>query len=172
MEKQYRWLFLGGGILSIIAGIYMFSRPFVGLASMAIFLSIVILISGIAEVVQFFGGNKSGWLLCSGIISILLGLSLMFSSPFQLVAFIPYMIACWILIASFTRFLLSFSVRKVSGSYANQLLIIGIIGIITGIILLCNPIAAAIGVIFVAGFSFIYRGISDIVLFFKLGKEA
>lgn len=64
------------GVLTVIAGGYMVSNPGVALATMTLVLAIYLLISGIFEVMMAFQVKPVkgwGWVLFSGIISVLLG---------------------------------------------------------------------------------------------------
>jgi len=64
------------GILTVVVGALIVSRPGVGLASMTLFLAAYFLISGIFEIVwgfQIRPANGWGWTLFGGIVSLLLG---------------------------------------------------------------------------------------------------
>jgi uncharacterized membrane protein HdeD (DUF308 family) len=65
------------GALSAITGVYMLARPGVALASLTLFLAGYFIVAGIAEVIGAFGARPRagwGWLLFSGIVSVLLGI--------------------------------------------------------------------------------------------------
>ena len=67
---------LTSGILITILGISMLFTPFQNLVALVTFVGVSMLISGIAEVIAFFGeekGNRIGWILSSGIITTVIG---------------------------------------------------------------------------------------------------
>ena len=64
------------GVLSIIAGGYMVGNPTVASATLTIFLAAYLFVSGISEIIMAFQIKPVsgwGWMLFSGILSVLLG---------------------------------------------------------------------------------------------------
>lgn len=63
-------------VLAIVAGIYMLANPAVALATLTVFLAAYLVVSGIFEILMAFQikPNKGwGWVLFSGIVSLVLG---------------------------------------------------------------------------------------------------
>ncbi len=169
MNKTFRWVILTGGILSVLAGLYMFASPLASLASIAFILAVIMLVNGIAEVFRYFSekGEKSGVILAGGIITIILSLCLMSSTWFGLVSFIPFMFAFWVLATGCARFVFGFSERKRSKKEGNYLLIVGVLGMIAGIFMLGHPLFTGVMVAYMIGFGFVYQGIANFVIFSK-----
>jgi len=72
-EGAFRFLF---SILAVLAGLYLLFRPGAGLATITLFLAVWFFIDGIACLVQGFRWRPSegwGWMVFSGIVSIILG---------------------------------------------------------------------------------------------------
>ena len=71
MKKLYnstKWLVLISGVLIAILGISMLFTPLENLVTLALFIGIAMLVSGISEIVSFCGeekGQRSGWMLAS-----------------------------------------------------------------------------------------------------------
>ncbi len=173
MSTQFKWIFLIGGIFSVLAGLYLFFQPVASLASLTFVFSVVMLVNGIAEVIRYFSEkeNRTGALLASGILTIILSICLLSSSPLGLVSFIPYMFALWILMSACTRVVLSFAKRKINKTDANYLLIMGILGIIASMFLFGHPLFTGLIVAYMIGFSFVYQGIANLVIFYKFSKQ-
>lgn len=173
MKKEFRWILLISGVFSILTGLYMFSKPAASLASLTLFFSIIMLINGIAESIHFFfeKDNRNGMTLFSGIITIILSLCLITSTWVGLVTFIPYMFAFWVLISGFTKLFFGFSERKNNKKDGNYLIIVGILGIVAGIFLSSHPLFTGLAVAYMIGISFVYQGISNFIIFYKLRKK-
>lgn len=169
MNKSFKWWSIFAGIISIIAGGYMISRPASSLASLAYFFAFVFMFSGIAEIVKYFSkdGIKSGWVLFHGIVTLLLAVCLLSGSYLNLVLFIPYIFTIWVLFSGISKIMISFAARKIDKKTGNLMLFLGIIGIIAGFTMLSHPIMTGILVAYIVGFIFIYNGVSSLILAFK-----
>lgn len=169
MRKEFRITALVVGILSIIAGIYMFVSPITSLASFSFFFAAVMFINGVYEIIHYFADKEDHILivLLNGILTILLSILVLSSPLFAAATIIPYFFACWILFSGITRFVISFKIRYITRRGGFYLLLIGILGIICGIIMLMHPLFTSLFVAYLIGFDFIYHGIISIVLFFR-----
>ncbi|MBF0805615.1 MULTISPECIES: HdeD family acid-resistance protein [unclassified Streptococcus] len=168
MLKRYAWLLLVVGILSLLAGFWVVAHPGMALAGIGIAVAIFFLIDGISNVVQYFANEyKSGWSLFNGVITTLLAMMLLTDGFGARTAFMTYMIAFWVLFSGITRFMLSFDVKKVNRSTGSTLMWTGILGIITGTLMMMTPFFTAVMISYMVGFTFIYQGIASIVLYFK-----
>ena len=169
MKKEFRLTALAVGILSIIAGIYMFISPIISLASFSFFFAAVMFINGVYEIIHYFADKEDHIfiVLLNGIITILLSILVLSSPLFAAATLIPYLFACWILFSGITRFIISFKIRYITRRGGFYLLLIGILGIICGIVMLMHPLFTSLFVAYMIGFDFIYHGIISIVLFFR-----
>lgn len=173
MSKSFKWWSIFAGIISIFAGFYMLTRPAASLASLAWFFAFILLFNGVAEIVKYFSKDsvKSGWVLLHGIVTLLLSLCLLSGNFLNLVMFIPYIFAIWVLFSGISKIMISFVARKEEKKAGNMLLFLGILGIIAGIIMLSHPLMTGIMVAYTIGFIFIYNGISSLILAFKGNGE-
>ena len=91
-----------GGILFLLAGIYCLCNPDVGLLSLSLYLGIVMLISGIIDIVVFAVSSRyaagAGWFLADGILTVLLSLFLLFNQAFIVLSLPDYMSSLTVLI--------------------------------------------------------------------------
>ena len=163
MKKEFRLTALAVGILSIIAGIYMFISPITSLASFSFFFAAVMFINGVYEIIHYFADKEDHIfiVLLNGIITILLSILVLSSPLFAVATFIPYLFACWILFSGITRFIISFKIRYITRRGGFYLLLI------CGIVMLMHPLFTSLFVAYMIGFDFIYHGIISIVLFFR-----
>jgi len=176
MLKSMRWLLLISGILIVILGITMLFTPLENLATLAIFIGISILISGISEIVSFCGeekGRRDRWMLASGILSTIFGIWTIFGSGAQaLISFISFILAVWILISSIMRIIDSISLKSKNSSIWGWVptFAFGIIGAVFGIVLLFSPLLSRIIISVSIALILISHGVDNILIFFRIKK--
>lgn len=172
--KSMRWLLLISGILVVILGITMLFMPLENLVTLVIFVGISMLISGISEIVSFCGeekGHRSGWMLASGILSVLFGIWTIFGRGTEaLAAFIPIIFAVWVLSSGIMRIVGSVSLKSEGFSLWGWLLAFGILGTVFGFLLLFSPILSGMIVSVSLALILISHGFNNIILFFRIKK--
>lgn len=169
--KKFRWVAMLTGVLLIGLGIFVFANPAVTLVSLAIWAAVGMFVSGLYEIVGYFGTKKENrvtLVLISGIISMLLGISLVTSGLGELSLFVPTIFAFWILMSGITKVFLGIDANKYIERSGTVLIMLGIFGTIFGAILLNHPLLSAIMVIYLIAISLVYQGVAAIVLSFKL----
>ncbi|WP_099223821.1 HdeD family acid-resistance protein [Listeria costaricensis] len=173
MKTFGRVLLLIAGILMIIMGIWLLFNPVATLLASNVFFAIVLLVSGIFHTVSYFSDKKlqhvSGWVLAEGILSILLGVFMLFNEIAG-AATLVMLFAMWVLFAGIMRIISSMSAKNNNVSGWGWLLALGIIGVVLGFIAMFDPVVSVIGIVIVMATFFIVQGISAIASFFFLGK--
>ncbi len=74
------------GLLSLLAGGYMVSQPAEALGTLTLLLAVYFVATGIVEIIAAFGDKPAdgwGWVLFSGIVSLLLGIMIWRQFPFS-----------------------------------------------------------------------------------------
>jgi uncharacterized membrane protein HdeD (DUF308 family) len=165
------WWFLVKGLLLIAAGIAIFARPVAGYAGLSILFTIVIITSGIAQVI-FATSNKAllkgwGWTLVSGIIDIAIGIYLAMY-PLLTMATLPYFVGFWLIFKSFYLMGASFDLSDLGLSGWGWLLFGGFLVLLAGFYIIYYPVAGALGIVAISGTAFILAGILYSILSFKL----
>jgi hypothetical protein len=165
------WWFLVKGLLLIAAGIAIFARPVAGYAGLSILFTIVIITSGIAQVI-FATSNKAllkgwGWTLVSGILDIAIGIYLAMY-PLVTMATLPFFVGFWLIFKSFYLMGASFDLNDLGLSGWGWLLFGGFLVLLAGFYIIYYPVAGALGIVAVSGTAFILAGILYSILSFKL----
>lgn len=172
--KSMKWLLLISGILILILGITMLFTPLENLITLAIFIGISMLISGISEIISFCNeekGNRSGWMLASGILSTLFGIWTIFGSGTNaLIVFIPFIFAVWVLSSSIMRIVGSISLKSEGSPVWGWLLAFGILGAVFGFLLLFSPVLSGVIISISIALILISHGVDNILIFFRLNK--
>ena len=104
------------GLAYIFFGIYLISRPAVGVLSLTLVLATLLVIAGIFDIVQFFqvrSRARSGWILADGIISVLLGLLIYAHWPSSSFWALGTLVGVGMIVSGVTRVMLSLTVRRV-----------------------------------------------------------
>jgi len=159
------------GIIFIIAGISIFSKPASGYLNLSLFFSVVILCSGFSQI--FFSLSNStilkgwGWILVSGILDVAIGAYLLMY-PLMTMVTLPYFVGFWLIIRSFYLMGAAFDLRELNSKGWGLLLFGGIVVLALGLLVLYYPAAGVVGIIAVSGSAFIVGGLVNIYLAFKL----
>ncbi|GGB02439.1 HdeD family acid-resistance protein [Puia dinghuensis] len=165
------WWFIIVGLLFIVSGIAVLSRPLEGYVSLSVLFSIAILGIGISQIV-FAIGNKDilpgwGWTLASGIIDVAVG-AYLFMFPVVTMATLPYFVGFWLMFRSFYIMGASMDIQSFGISGWGWLFSGGILLLILSGLILYFPTAAAVGIVAWSGLAFLTGGLLSIVLAFKL----
>ena len=181
--KTFRWLMPIAGLLAIGLGISVFFTPLTSLTTIAIFFGIGILFSGISEIISFYGagkGKRSGWMLFTGIVSVLFGLWASFGIGMYAIArFIPFIFAGWIMALAIERIADAVARKYVENedgttTYKRSVnkwgLFLGILTLLSSIVLMFNPFMSARLVSIMLSVLLIIYGINTIELFFRVRK--
>ena len=131
-------------IFSIILGLLGFAilfNPVKTVVIITILLSIIMIVSGIANLSVFFSlktVSSSYFFLIEGIISIVLGLIVLMNENAR-ENLLPLLIAFWIILKSITAIVTSTTLKRIGNSAWLYLFSWGIIGIIIGFLITAFP---------------------------------
>lgn len=172
--KSIKWFKLITGILIVLLGIIMLFTPLQNLVTLTIFIGISMLLSGIVEIVEFFGEEKSSrsnWTLVSGILVTIMGIWVMFGSGSSaLLASLPYIFAISVIGSSISHIIGSQELKTEGFTYWVWVMFLGILGIILGIALLFLPDFSSMVVAYIVAAMLIAYGAENIVIFFRMNK--
>jgi uncharacterized membrane protein HdeD (DUF308 family) len=165
------WWFIIIGILFIVAGIAVLSRPLEGYVGLSVLFSFIILAIGISQI-AFSLGNRDilpgwGWTLVSGIIDVAAGAYLLVF-PVVTMATLPYFVGFWLMFRSFYIMGASMDLQSFGVSGWGWLFTGGILLLILSGLILYFPVAAAAGIVAWSGLAFLTGGVLSMVLAFKL----
>ncbi len=132
------WLVLFGGLVQLIhafqskgighilwklvvaafylaAGAYIIARPALGLAGLTLALAAFFCAAGVVDIIAYFSTRKSGgsaWMLLSGIVTLLLGLTIWSRWPATSLWFLGTLVGISMLMAGTVRLMMALAVRK------------------------------------------------------------
>lgn len=167
------WMPLIRGILLVIIGILMFTRPGATLLSLLWFMGIYWIMDGVFSLIEGVRGHSEKsrvWLFISGIVSILGGLVIL-GNPIVsgLVGgtFVAYLIGFAILVSGI---MMIFAGREKNGvrQWSVWGLIMGILYSLFGLFVISNPLVTMVTLTWVFSIWAIVAGVTAIVMAFRL----
>jgi uncharacterized membrane protein HdeD (DUF308 family) len=164
------WWFIIKGILFIIAGVAVLSRPVEGYVGLSILFSLVILGIGVSELAFSISNRKWlpgwGWTLVSGIIDVVLGVYLLNFLTVTM-ATLPFFVGFWLLFRAFYIMGISFDLDNVKVPGWGWLFAGGLLLMFVSFLILYFPVAGAVGIVTCSGIAFLIGGALYIALAFK-----
>jgi uncharacterized membrane protein HdeD (DUF308 family) len=103
------------GLVYLIGGIYFLTHTIMGVATLTLLLSCIILAEGLIEVVSYFrlrNEGASAWILINGIITLLLGGLIFFHWPSSSIWAIGTLIGINLLMTGISRLMFGLAARK------------------------------------------------------------
>ncbi len=164
--RKFMWIL--SGICLLILGIYLMLNPLSALNYIAILLAIIIVIQGIAGIVEYSNSKDrsgKGWDLFAAILNTIFGIFLLFS-PLNLVltAILPIMFGIWVMVKGLMQCIESIYLSKINSEIWGYVLTFGILNFLVGILMLTNPLIPAFTLAFYIGIGFIAAGLSSIFI--------
>jgi len=161
------------GILFVIISIVVFTSPMGSLLTLSLFFALSFLFGGISEIVFAIANRDQlenwGWSLAFGIITFVVGISLV-SHPALSLTVLAFYIGFLLLFRSIASISFALDVKKHGSKNWGGLLVFGILGAIVSFILIWNPVFAGMSVVILVAMSFLFAGLFSILLSLQLRK--
>jgi len=164
--KRHKWCLIIAGIVISLLGLYSMFHPAKAILSLAVFIGLGFIISGISHIFALCSHNNDsvdhpGWFMAQGVFEIILGVILLSNLGVTVIS-IPLMVAFWAMFDGVMRTTASFQLKKAGIDKWWILLLYGIISILFALILLSRPFAGFIAVTFLLGITLLAWGITAI----------
>lgn len=168
---QNWWVYLLLGIMLIVFGVYFMTTPLESYLSLAILFVISFFASGIFKII-FAISNKNilegwGWHLAMGIIGILLGIYLARNMGVSM-AILPFLVSFFFMMSGASIIAISVGLNKMGVKNWYWTLILGILTVLLSFLLIFNPVAAGMSLVYYTGLSFIFAGAGYIFLSLRM----
>ncbi len=169
METLLRkwWVILLQGILLIVLSIYVFNHPGATLVGLSFWISLLILLAGVAGIIGWFLSEKNQrepfglvWSIFSALFGVLLLSRIGFAMDMftNLLGFWMVLIGVWLAQEGWGK--------RNAGAMGWVTLIAGLLSIVTGLMVIFNIVLGAIAVSTLVGLQMLLAGIGLIVLAF------
>jgi uncharacterized membrane protein HdeD (DUF308 family) len=171
--QTYWWTFLIRGFLALAFGIMALIWPGITLMALVLLFGIYVVVEGIFSIVAAFSNREArAWwiLLLEGIVSIAVG-GIAFIWPGITAVVLLIFIAIWAIFTGLLEIGAAVQLRKeMQGEWI--LALIGVLSILIGIILIFNPAAGALAVVWLIGIYAVIFGGLLVFLGMKFRKPA
>lgn len=166
------WSYLIRGLVAIAIAVVLLAWPASTIKVLTYIFGILLLVEGLIEtiwaLVLLFQKEKMGILLAGGLVSIFIGLLLLFKTHFAL-SVVVLLIAIWAIVAGIVEFIASIAAPHAMPGRA-LVGIAGVVSIIFGILLLALPAQTIYAIIVIISIYLIISGILHIILSFYARK--
>jgi len=168
---NYWWMVLIKGILMILLSILIFANPSGTLLGLALYMGIVLLITGLLMIITAISTRKLdsdwGWKLTEGILELIFGFILL-SNPAITAAVLPFVVGFWMLFYGIMLFVGSFSLKKAGDSNWWLGLIGGILTALFGYIIMTDFMSGMIAITVWFGIGFMVFGLVNVFRSFSM----
>lgn len=159
-------------VLIIIFGGIIIANPDGTMAAFAVFISIVMIITGMFNIMLFrtmkeFKGSI--YYLIEGALSIIIAI-LLLSSAEALKNFVPLLVGFWVALKSATAIITAIEYKKLAYQNYKPILAGGIIGLFLALLIAAFPKIVSVYISLILGVAFIAVGLFIIFLAFKMKK--
>jgi uncharacterized membrane protein HdeD (DUF308 family) len=156
---SYWWMLLIRGILWILFGLFAFTHPTISIVALTIYIGMLFIVDGAANVVSAIGGRKEEehwWmLLLAGLAAIGVGILAILNPVITALALVFYL-AVWAVATGLLEIGAAIRLRKeISGEI--WLILAGVVSVAFGMILVAHPVWGALAMLwFIALFALIF----------------
>ena len=161
------WVFLVGGLASVVFGIFAFLSPGIALLVLSMFFAAAILVDGASNIVGAVQHReKDGWwiMLLIGILGVVAGGYALLNPPLSMMAFILLVAFEAILLGVFLL-MLGYKVRKAT-TREWILYLTGALSLLFGILVIMNPAAGGLSVVYlIAGWALVIGALKMLFAF-------
>ncbi|WP_421695763.1 HdeD family acid-resistance protein [Aestuariivirga sp.] len=167
------WALLLRGIAAIVFGVLAFAWPGITVLSLVILYGAYALVDGVFAIFAAISGGTPAprwWLAIVGVVGVLAGISA-FAFPALVTLYLLLFIGVWAIVSGVFEIIGAIRLRK---EIDNEWLLIlhGVITVLFGLVMVFEPVTAALALIWVIGAYAIAAGVLLVVLAFRLKRHA
>ncbi|MCE5217097.1 HdeD family acid-resistance protein [bacterium] len=164
------WVLLLRGLVAIAFGVLAWLQPGISLAALVLLFGAYALADGLLSIAIALAGRRQddNWwlLLIEGLLGVLVGI-LAFAAPAAMGLAILFCIAAWAILTGFLKVVVAIALRKeTTGEW--RLIVAGVVSVLFGAILMAQPSASAIALLWVIALYAVLFGLLLVLLAFKV----
>jgi len=159
-------------LLLFLAGVVfvLFTNPVANLVAYSWWISFGLLVSSIAAILGYFSAPKelrSPVYLFQGFVSLLLALYLVAYGFVTLPVVIPTIVGIWLIVEAIIAFFKGNRLRLIFPIIGSNIMWVALLEFLLGLVILFNPVATGVFVVYVIAFSFLVTGFTYIIEAFR-----
>lgn len=162
-------LFLAG-VVFVLLGLFLFTNPVANLVAYSWWIAFGLLVSSIAAILGYFSVPKelrSPAHLFQGIVNLLLALYLVAYGFVTLPVVIPTILGIWLIVEAIIAFFKGNRLGLIFPIIGNHIMWIALLAFLLGLVILFNPVATSVFVVYVVAFAFLIVGFTYILDAFR-----
>lgn len=166
-----KWALVLRGVLSIIVGVVVISRPLASVAALALIIAFWAIFDGVVNIVRAFQVHdfaKHWWvMLLAGIVSVLFGATALYYFPGLSLTFAVVWTAYWLTASGLVAIFASVQERSAGMSW-GWTMAFGVLSVIAGVYAWMNPGATLLTLVALYAWFAILAGIFQLVAAFRM----
>ena len=170
MKFSNRLLLFLAGVVFVLLGLFLFTNPVANLVAYSWWIAFGLLVSSIAAILGYFSVPKelrSPAHLFQGIVNLLLALYLVAYGFVTLPVVIPTILGIWLIVEAIIAFFKGNRLGLIFPIIGNHIMWIALLAFLLGLVILFNPVATSVFVVYVVAFAFLIAGFTYIVDAFR-----
>ena len=170
MKFSNRLLLFLAGVVFVLLGLFLFTNPVANLVAYSWWISFGLLVSSIAAILGYFSAPKelrSPVYLFQGFVSLLLALYLVAYGFVTLPVVIPTIVGIWLIVEAIIAFFKGNRLRLIFPIIGSNIMWVALLEFLLGLVMLFNPVATGVFVVYVIAFAFLVTGFTYIIEVFR-----
>ena len=170
MKFSNRLLLFLAGVVFVLLGLFLFTNPVANLVAYSWWIAFGLLVSSIAAILGYFSVPKelrSPAHLFQGIVNLLLALYLVAYGFVTLPVVIPTILGIWLIVEAIIVFFKGNRLGLIFPIIGNHIMWVALLVFLLGLVILFNPVATGVFVVYVIAFSFLVTGFTYIIEAFR-----
>ena len=170
MKFSNRLLLFLAGVVFVLLGLFLFTNPVANLVAYSWWISFGSLVSSIAAILGYFSAPKelrSPVYLFQGFVSLLLALYLVAYGFVTLPVVIPTIVGIWLIVEAIIAFFKGNRLGLIFPIIGSNITWVALLEFLLGLVILFNPVATGVFVVYVIAFSFLVTGFTYIIEAFR-----
>ena len=170
MKFSNRLLLFLAGVVFALLGLFLFTNPVANLVAYSWWIAFGLLVSSIAAILGYFSVPKelrSPAHLFQGIVNLLLALYLVAYGFVTLPVVIPTILGIWLIVEAIIAFFKGNRLGLIFPIIGNHIMWIALLAFLLGLVILFNPVATSVFVVYVVAFAFLIVGFTYILDAFR-----
>ena len=170
MKFSNRLLLFLAGVVFVLLGLFLFTNPVANLVAYSWWIAFGLLVASIAAILGYFSAPKelrSPVYLFQGFVSLLLALYLVAYGFVTLPVVIPTILGIWLIVEAIIAFFKGIRLGLIFPIIGNHIMWIALLAFLLGLVILFNPVATSVFVVYVVAFAFLVAGFTYIIDAFR-----
>ena len=170
MKFSNRLLLFLTGVIFVLLAFFLFTDPVANLVAYSWWIAFGLLVDSIAAILGYFSVPKvlrSPAHLFQGIVNLLLALYLVAYGFVKLPVVIPTILGIWLIVEAIIAFFKGNRLGLIFPIIGKHIMWVALLAFLLGLVILFNPVATSIFVVYVVAFSFLIEGFTYILDAFR-----